>query len=87
MVLMEEMICKLYVIAKFQCFSSDAITRAREIVGLIPGKTTGGYSHCQASSIVSEFRANADKYGNERSSNLTIFYRVLKGCVMQLLLE
>lgn len=28
-------------------FSSDAITRAREIVGLIPGKTTGGYSHCQ----------------------------------------
>lgn len=84
---MEEMICKLYVIAKFQCFSSDAITRAREIVGFIPGKTTGGYSHCQANSIVSEFRANADKYGNELSSNLTIFDRVLKGCVMQLLLE
>ncbi|EEC66877.1 hypothetical protein OsI_33418 [Oryza sativa Indica Group] len=57
-------------------FSSDAITRAREIVGFIPGKTTGGYSHCQANSIVSEFRANADKYGNELSSNLTIFDRV-----------
>uniref|UniRef100_A0ACD5VQQ0 Uncharacterized protein n=1 Tax=Avena sativa TaxID=4498 RepID=A0ACD5VQQ0_AVESA len=28
-------------------FSSDAIARAREILDLIPGRATGGYSHCQ----------------------------------------
>ncbi|KAL5225370.1 hypothetical protein ABZP36_012009 [Zizania latifolia] len=28
-------------------FSSDAIARARDILGLIPGRSTGGYSHCQ----------------------------------------
>ncbi|XP_044985470.1 alanine aminotransferase 2-like isoform X1 [Hordeum vulgare subsp. vulgare] len=28
-------------------FSSDAITRAREILDLIPGRAMGGYSHCQ----------------------------------------
>ncbi|XP_062205163.1 alanine aminotransferase 2-like [Phragmites australis] len=28
-------------------FSSDAIARAREILDLIPGRSTGGYSHCQ----------------------------------------
>lgn len=28
-------------------FSSDAIAKAREILDLIPGRATGGYSHCQ----------------------------------------
>ncbi|KAG8044485.1 hypothetical protein GUJ93_ZPchr0493g2960 [Zizania palustris] len=28
-------------------FSSDAIARAQDILGLIPGRSTGGYSHCQ----------------------------------------
>ncbi|XP_051191335.1 alanine aminotransferase 2 isoform X2 [Lolium perenne] len=28
-------------------FSPDAIARAREILDLIPGRATGGYSHCQ----------------------------------------